>query len=365
MYLSGLDLNLVLSLRALLEERNVTRAGQRVGLSQPAMSAALARLRRHFADELLARVGGQYELTALGCALLERTATACDLLERVFSSRADFVPGSEEHEFTLLASDYAVAVFGADLARAVHAEAPGVRLHFRRPPADITENTAPLLSTVDGLLIPHGVVSGFPVVELFTDGWAVLVAEANDEVGDRLTMDHLGRLPWVTYQRTYDAPAARQLSMLGVEPRVEVSVDSFQLLPFLIAGTRRVALVQRRLAERLRGVAAVRVMDAPYEAVPLREALWWHPVHTHDAAHIWLRETAARVGAELTTSTPGVYLGREHVNCRQFLTCRCWPGAPAGPRSDPSRRRTHALWRRSWWLGATAPASPDPPRPCG
>ncbi|MFJ9019533.1 LysR family transcriptional regulator [Streptomyces sp. NPDC102259] len=305
MYLSGLDLNLVLSLRALLEERNVTRAGQRIGLSQPAMSAALARLRRHFDDELLSRVGGQYELTALGRALLDRTATACDLLERVFSSRAEFVPGREEHEFTLLSSDYAVAVFGAELARTVHAEAPGVRLRFQRPPTDVTEETAPLLGAADGLLMPHGVISGFPAVELFTDGWAFLVAETNEEVGDRLTMDDLARLPWVTYQRTYDAPAARQLSMLGIEPRVEVSVDSFQVLPFLVAGTRRIALVQQRLAEQLRGVAAVRVMAAPYEVVPLQEALWWHPVHTHDAAHIWLRETAARVGAELSALASG------------------------------------------------------------
>ncbi|MFG3030001.1 LysR family transcriptional regulator [Streptomyces sp. NPDC048253] len=309
MYLSGLDLNLVLSLRALLEERNVTRAGQRIGLSQPAMSAALARLRRHFDDELLSRVGGQYELTALGRALLDRTATACDLLERVFSSRAEFVPGSEEHEFTLLSSDYAVAVFGAELARTVHAEAPGVRLRFQRPPTDVTEETATLLSTADGLLMPHGVISGFPTVELFTDGWAFLVAETNDEVGDRLTMDDLARLPWVTYQRTYDAPAARQLSMLGIEPRVEVSVDSFQVLPFLVAGTRRIALVQQRLAEQLRGVAAVRVMAAPYEVVPLQEALWWHPVHTHDAAHMWLRDTAARVGAELSALASGPRAG--------------------------------------------------------
>ncbi|WP_327586005.1 LysR family transcriptional regulator [Nonomuraea sp. NBC_00507] len=313
MNLSGLDLNLVLSLRALLEERNVTRAGQRIGLSQPAMSAALARLRRHFDDELLSRVGGQYELTALGHALLDRTATACDLLERVFSSRADFVPDKEEREFTLLASDYAVAVFGAELVRTVHAEAPGVRLHFRRLPTDVTEDTATLLSTADGLLLPHGVISGFPTVELYADRWAFLVAETNDAVGDRLTMDDMAQLPWVIYQRTYDAPAARQLSMLGIEPRVQVSVDSFQTLPYLVAGTRRIALIQRRLAGLLSGVAAVRVMEPPYEAVPVQMALWWHPGHTHDAAHIWLRETAARVGAELTASKGGQRSGgRRH-----------------------------------------------------
>jgi len=294
--LASLDLKLVVALRALLEERNVTKAGRRIGLSQPATSAALARLRHHFDDDLLSRVSGRYELTALGRALLDRTATACDLLERVFTSQADFDPAREEHEFTLVASDYAVAVFGAELARTVHAEAPGIRLRFKQASTELIEDTTTLLSSVDGLLMPHGIIRGFPAVDLYRDSWVYLVADDNPEVGDELTLDDLARLPWVTYQRTYDAPAARQIGMLGIEPRVEISVDSFGLMPQLVAGTRRVALIQRRLAEQLGGVVPVRVLEPPYVAVPLQEALWWHPMHTHDAAHIWLRETAARVG---------------------------------------------------------------------
>jgi DNA-binding transcriptional LysR family regulator len=294
--LASLDLNLVVALRALLEERNVTKAGRRIGLSQPATSAALARLRHHFDDDLLVRVGGRYELTTLGLALLGRTGAACDLLERVFTSQADFDPAREEHEFTLVASDYAVAVFGTELARAIHAEAPGIRLRFKQASTEIIEDTTTLLSSVDGLLMPHGIIRGFPAVDLYRDSWVYLVADDNPEVGEQLTLEDLARLPWVTYQRTYDAPAARQIGMLGIEPRVEVSVDSFGLMPQLVAGTRRVALIQRRLAEQLGGLVPVRVVEPPYDAVPLQEALWWHPVHTHDAAHIWLRETAARVG---------------------------------------------------------------------
>lgn len=71
--------------------------------------------------------------------------------------------------------------------------------------------------------------------------------------------------------------------MLGVAPRVEVSVDGFQLLPLLVTGTRRIALIQARLARMPAPLAAVRVVEPPYETAPLREALWWHPVHTHDA----------------------------------------------------------------------------------
>ncbi|TYB55312.1 LysR family transcriptional regulator [Nonomuraea sp. PA05] len=296
MDLASLDLNLLVALRALLEERNVTRAGLRVGLSQPAMSAALARLRRHFSDDLLIRQGNRYELTPLGTALRAPAGNACAVLERLFTSRADFQPGAEQRDFTLLSSDYAIAVFGARLARVLHEEAPGVRLHFRHVPRDLVENPEALLSGVDGMLMPHGVISGMPAVELYRDEWVCLVS---DEHPGAVTMDDLARLPWVVYQRTFDAPVTRQLTMLGLEPRVEVSVQSFQLLPALVAGTRRVALVQRRLAELLRGLAPVRTLPCPFEAVPLQEALWWHPVHTHDAAHRWLRETAARVAAEL------------------------------------------------------------------
>ncbi|MGV9884976.1 LysR family transcriptional regulator [Streptomyces sp. NPDC003006] len=312
MNLARLDLNLVVALRALLEERNVTHAGQRVGLSQPAMSAALARLRRHFDDDLLARVGGHYELTALGRVLLDRTSTAYDLLERLFASQAEFDPAKETREFKLLASDYAVSVFGAELARVVHEEAPGIRLRFAQTPTTVVDDTGALLSAVDGLLMPHGVISDFPATDLYEDRWVFLVAQDHPSVGERLTRQDLARLPWVTYQRTYDAPAVRQLGMLGVEPRVEVSVDSFHLLPLLVTGTGRIALIQSRLAHLLSPLAPVRLLDPPYEAVPLREALWWHPVHTHDAAHIWLRETAARVGGRMASGGDYIPPGPGH-----------------------------------------------------
>ncbi|WP_405867710.1 LysR family transcriptional regulator [Streptomyces sp. NBC_01515] len=302
MNLSRLDLNLVLALRALLEERNVTRAGERVGLSQPAMSAALSRLRRHFDDELLARTGNSYELTPLGVALRDRSATACDLLERVFASQADFDPAAESREFTLLASDYGAAVFGSALARALHQEAPGIRLAFQHSTPAAVENTAAMLSTVDGLLLPHGIIDGFPAVELHQDRWLCMVADDHPDVGDELTLDQLARLPWAVYQRPYDAPAARQLSMIGISPRVEVSVQTFQLLPHMVEGTRRVAMIQERLARRAVRSAAVRVLPCPFEAVPVQEALWWHPVHTQDAAHIWLRRKAEEVGATLMES---------------------------------------------------------------
>ena len=166
------------------------------------------------------------------------------------------------------------------------------------------ENTATVLSTVDGLLMPHGVIDGFPAVDLHQDRWLCMIADDHPEIGHELTLDQLAHLPWAVYQRPYDAPAARQLSMLGISPQVEVSVQTFQLLPHMIEGTRRIAMIQERLARKAVRSAAVRVLPCPFEAVPVQEAMWWHPVHTQDAAHIWLRQKATQVGARLKGNGP-------------------------------------------------------------
>ena len=173
----------------------MTRAGERIGLSQPATSAALARLRRHFGDELLTRKGGGYELTTLGVVLLDRTEVACEMLELVFGSQPRFDPAREHREFVLLTSDYALAVVGDQLAREVSAQAPQVRITFRRVPATLIDDPAAQLSTVDGLFMPHGIISGLPAVELFRDRWLCAVAEDNPEVGESITLDQLAALP--------------------------------------------------------------------------------------------------------------------------------------------------------------------------
>jgi DNA-binding transcriptional LysR family regulator len=102
--LGNLDLNLLVSLDALLEQRSVTRAAEQMGLSQPALSASLARLRRHFGDELLSRVGNTYRLTPLAVQLRPRVRLALDGVERVFSAQPDFDPAESTREFSVLVS---------------------------------------------------------------------------------------------------------------------------------------------------------------------------------------------------------------------------------------------------------------------
>src|SRR5690349_22999772 len=130
MRLANLDLNLLVSLDALLQQRSVTKAAAQMGLSQPALSASLARLRRHFGDELLTRVGNEYRLTPLAVQLRDLARFALDGVERVFTAQTEFDAASSTREFSLVISDYGIAVFGDTIAALLAEEAPNARLRL-------------------------------------------------------------------------------------------------------------------------------------------------------------------------------------------------------------------------------------------
>ncbi|GIJ43721.1 LysR family transcriptional regulator [Virgisporangium aliadipatigenens] len=299
--LGNLDLNLLVTLDALLRERNVTRAAEQLGSSQPAVSAALARLRRHFGDELLHRAGNRYELTPLAVQLAVRTAPALAGVRRVFDTSSQFDPSTVEREFTVVVSDYAAAVLGPVAARLMSERAPGARLRLQQTTPHAVDHADETLRATDGLVLPHGFLADIPHTDLYEDRWVCVVATDSPAASADLTLGQLADLAWVAlYHRpTAFAPALQQLRMLGVEPRVEIVVDNFLPMPFLVAGTDRVALMQERLARRVADAAGIRVMACPFEAVPVAEAFWWHPMYRADPAHVWLRELFAEAGRTL------------------------------------------------------------------
>ena len=193
MQLRNVDLNLLPSLRALLEERSVSRAAERMHMSQPALSAALARLRRHFNDELLERRGNSYELTPLAVQLLDRTYSATLSMERLFSAQAEFDPSTSTREFSVFSSDYAMSVLGGALAGVLSETAPGVRLRFTGMSPVVVANAPDSLRDYDGLFMPHGFLS-HSHQDLFVDRWVCLVASDNERVGSELTLDLLREL---------------------------------------------------------------------------------------------------------------------------------------------------------------------------
>jgi DNA-binding transcriptional LysR family regulator len=315
--LASLDLNLLVSLDALLQQRSVTRAAAQMGRSQPALSASLARLRRHFGDELLTRVGNEYRLTPLAVQLKELARIAVTGVERVFTAQPEFDPGSSTREFTLLVSDYVVAILGDTIAELLAQEAPHTRLRLTPHSPAIVERADQVLLTTDLMLLPHGFVADLSHRDLYRDEWVCVIAADNPVADEGLTITHLETLPWVaTYHgQTASTPAARQMRMLGIEPHVQVVNESFLTVPALIAGSERIALLQRRLVDLLPLNSGIRALPCPFEVSPLIEAMWWHPVYDDDPEHTYLRdvvvraaeqavETAMPVGIDLTDEGP-------------------------------------------------------------
>jgi DNA-binding transcriptional LysR family regulator len=315
-HLASLDLNLLVALRELLSERNVTRAAERLGVTQPAASAALARLRRHFGDELLVRDKGGYALTALAVALAEQVDAVCGAAERLFAASTHFDPSTSEREFTLVMADYTIGVMGEPLSQLIHDAAPRVRLHIRLVRESLATEYSGAIRFIDGMVAPP--TNGFALpntrsAELFRDRWVCLVAASNPVLAaGPLELADLARLPWVApYYRDQGAPSAapitRQLTLLDIQPHIAVRVESYLAVPHFVAGTDRIALMQERLAARLADRMDLRVMECPGRTEPIVEALWWHRQYEDDIAHAWLRRLimeAAR-GLDRPPARPG------------------------------------------------------------
>ena len=190
--LSRLDLNLLVALDALLTERSVTKAAERLHLSQPALSASLARLRTHFNDPILARRGNTYELTPLALRLTEHTTTALEAARRVFESQATWAPQDSTREFSIYGSDYGFATVGTAVsstrgrARArsalpLHAAQPLDRRRGRDPPALRRRHDDPARPLTD-----------LPYVDLWRDRLGRRRIRLQRARRRRLTMELLG-----------------------------------------------------------------------------------------------------------------------------------------------------------------------------
>ena len=297
-HLMNLDLNLLVALRELLRERNVTRAAERIGVTQPAASAALARLRRHFDDELLARGKGGYVLTPLAAQLAGQVEEVCAAAERLFATGTDFDPATSGREFTLLMADYAIAVMGERLSQLLEATAPQVKLHVRLVRESMAADVAETIRSIDGVVAPPVSRLRTPDVRsagLFQDRWVCVVSAKNQLLDtDVPSRNDLARLAWVApYHQDHPYPSAapitRQLALLGIRPRLTVRVESYQAVPYFVAGTDRVALMQERLVAQLTDRLGLKALEPPMELEPIVETLWWHEDHEHDPAHAWLR----------------------------------------------------------------------------
>jgi LysR family nod box-dependent transcriptional activator len=302
-HLAGLrryDLNLLLSLHALLHSRNVTQAGEWLGVTQPAMSSDLRRLRQMFGDELLVRAGREYQLTALAEALVEPVSRVVAELERVIAWRPTFKPESDTRSFSIAMSDHVMALLLPSLAVRLPEEAPNVTLRVRDLPGLTTDPVAAAeLSEVDLSVGAFSSSSASARTEiLYTDRWVCAVSADNPEVQSEMTLELFSRLPHVEWQlKTPQIQSHAEVlyRSMGIRRQVSLVTESFALLPTLVRGTRMVALVHERLARQVPGL---KLLEPPVPIPDVQESMFWSSSVDHEPGHLWLRElvrTTARL----------------------------------------------------------------------
>lgn len=286
----GLDLNLLVAFEVLLEERSVRRAADRLNLSQPATSAALARLRTFFDDEILVMQGKRMYSTPYADSLLPHVRECLQKAGAIVSMSSGFDPATSARRFRIVTSDYIVTALFAPLARRLAETAPHISFEFILP--DFSAMAALERGTVDMIITPVAYGSDENISEpLFVERHVVVGCRTNPMLKQAITMtDFLaaGHIDVAVGSGRTPAFADRQLVLMGHDRRIEMTASSFAVLPWLVMGTKRLAVMHERLA-------AMAAVDLPivYTALPfdfpmMEESVQYHRSRANDEGMRWL-----------------------------------------------------------------------------
>ncbi len=300
-----LDLNLLVALDALLTEKSVSLAADRLCLSQSATSSALGRLRDYFEDELLVVKGRHMILTARAEELVEPVRTVLEQIRSTIAIAPPFDPATSDRQFRIMASDYTTQVLLADTFAQLAKEAPQLRFEVQpmdtQPIEAIERGTVDLLVTID-----YAVSADHPSQFLFEDDY-VLVGDANSAaMQGQITRERYFDLGHVTVRFGRSRKPAFEewfTRRQKHQRRIEVVAPSFLSLPGLIRGTERIATMHRRLAEQIVQVFPLAMQEMPFAIPPIREVAQWNIANSNDQGLRWVVERL--VAAAETRAQPG------------------------------------------------------------
>jgi DNA-binding transcriptional LysR family regulator len=298
---STVDLNLLKLFEALVRERSVTQAGLRLGLSQPAASRALGRLRTMLGDRLVVRGKLGLELTPRGEALAGPVAK---LLEdaRGIVSPAVFDPASATGRITIAAHDHLSLVVLAGMIARFERHAPALSLHVAQPAGDnvrlIEQGAADL-----ALGIFEALPGSFHRRGLYADSFVCVARSDHPGVVEGLSLERYLALRHiaVTISGVGESAVDLALSTLGLTRHVALRVPHFLAAAMLVADSDMILTLPSRLAHLLAKKLPLALLDLPLQLAPLSPAMIWHERFHRDPAHIWVRQQLVDVVASFNT----------------------------------------------------------------
>jgi len=299
MNLNALDLNLVRVFDALLRERSVTRAGEQIGLSQPAVSAALNRLRHVLNDQLFVRRGNDMVPTPRAESLAEPVRVALREIERVFQSTKSFDPAQLDRTFTLMGADFFSMMLMPFLAARIADLAPRVSFRF----LDSARGDVSRLLQEDeidaALERPLTVSDWVSSTPLFHSPFAIIAARDNAAIrqtgiadGERLPMDLFCELPHVlrSIDGSMSGSTDEALARIGRTRRVSLALPHFQAVALAVANGNHLAAVPRQFAVWAAKSLPLAIFEPPLPISVPEVRLYWHARHDDEPPHRWVRD---------------------------------------------------------------------------
>lgn len=304
MDMHGIDLNLLVAFDALMAERSVTRAAARIGRTQPAMSAALARLRVLFRDELFVRSPSGLQPTLRATELSTPLSEALGQIQRTLEYTRDFRPSTATSTFNLALSDHPALVFLPDIARRVCAEAPEARLHVRS--FSDREEAQELLERGHAHVavgVPASWGANVVSQPLFQERFVSVVRRGHPLAKGKMTLERFVNYPHLLVSPEGDGRSLvdAALAKLGRKRRIGLSLSQMYAAPAVVASSDLVATLMSGVARRLTAGLRLHLFEPPLSLPSPKFVLAWHRRNDAHPAQRWLRDVIRQVA----DGTPG------------------------------------------------------------
>lgn len=293
-----LDLNLFIVLEALISEQSVTRAADRLGLSQPAVSAALKRLRQQLGDPLLVRTRDGMLPTPRAKQIFSSLSHSLELIQGVLQDGPTFVPERTQRSFTVMLSDIGEIVYLPRLIERLHRDAPGIRLTVRRliRPRVSEELASGRIDLAVGWVDR---ANDHYRDNLFMEDFVCIVRPKHPRIGKRMTLAQYSS-EWHLvvgrpdagpdlFLRATDSKNEKIFSKSVRERKAALIVPHFLAVPNIIANTDLICVVPRRLGQVYEAFGQVRVVALPVKCDSFAVSQFWHKRFDSDLGNMWLR----------------------------------------------------------------------------
>ncbi|MBE9028537.1 LysR family transcriptional regulator [filamentous cyanobacterium LEGE 11480] len=306
MNLAGLDLNLLVVFDALIQERHVTRAGQRIGLSQPATSNALARLRKLTQDVLFIRTEGELRPTPVAIALAAQIQPALGQICHALTPELPFVPATSDRVFAIGLSDYTAFLLLPPLMQYLGEHAPDIVMQVR------TGERGKLLRGLDTGEVD--VICGiFPEQTpwhnsqlLWQEDFVCVCREQHGTIRQQLSLEEFVAADHLLVSIAEDRVGRvdRFLKQQNLTRHIALSVPHYLVAPFVLAQTDLVATLASRVAYSLRQSQSLKLLPLPIPLKPFSVFMRWHQSHDNDKAQMWLRSRLSEISQTLVEGNP-------------------------------------------------------------